>query len=34
MRLNRTIPVEVDLLILSFLGHFLWELSYPPKLGH
>lgn len=27
---NRPIPVEVDLLILSFLGHFSWELLQAP----
>lgn len=27
---RNTIPVEVDLLILSFLGHFAWELLQAP----
>lgn len=27
---NRPVPVEVDLLILSFLGHFSWELLQAP----
>lgn len=28
--LKRAVPVEVDLLILSFLGHFAWELLQAP----
>ncbi len=28
--MKRAVPVEVDLLILSFLGHFAWELLQAP----
>ena len=28
--MKRIVPVEVDLLILSFLGHFAWELLQAP----
>ena len=28
--MKRAVPVEIDLLILSFLGHFAWELLQAP----